>query len=36
MDDLDYLGEDNTMDDFFLSSGKDRAEGKPAIEDDPE
>ena len=35
MDDVDYLVEDNTMDDFFLSSKKDRVQGKPTFEDDP-
>ena len=31
MDDVDYLVEDNTMDDFCLSSRKDRAQVSPLL-----
>ena len=36
MDDVDYLVEDNTMDDFCLSSEMDGTHGKSTFEDDPE
>ena len=36
MDDVDYLAEDNTMDDFCLSSGMDGTDGRSTFEDDPE
>ena len=35
MDDVDYLVEDNAMDDFFLSSEMDETHGKSTFEDDP-
>ena len=34
MDDVDYLVEDNTMDDFCLSSEMDGTHGNPTFEDD--
>ena len=36
MDDVDYLVEDNAMDDFCLSSGMDGTHGRTTFEDDPE
>ena len=36
MDDVDYLVEDNTMDDFCLSSEMDGTHGRTTSEDDPE
>ena len=36
MDDVDYLVENNTMDDFCLSSGMDGTDGRTTFEDDPE
>ena len=36
MDDVDYLVEDNAMDDFCLSSEMDGTHGKSTFEDDPE
>ena len=33
LDDVDYLVEDNAMDDLCLPLGKDRAKGKPTFED---
>ena len=36
MDDVDYLVEDNAMDDFCLSSEMDGTYGKSTFEDDPE
>ena len=36
MDDVDYLVEDNTMDDFCLSSKMDGTHGRTTSEDDPE
>ena len=35
MDDVDYLVEDNTMDDFCLSSKMDGTHGRTTFEDDP-
>ena len=34
MDDVDYLVEDNAMDDFFLSSEMDGIHGRSTLEDD--
>ena len=36
MDDVDYLVEDNVMDDFCLSSEMDGTHGRTTFEDDPE
>ena len=36
MYDVDYLVEDNAMDDFCLSSEMDETHGKSTFEDDPE
>ena len=36
MDDVDYLVEDNTMDDFCLSYEMDGTHGRTTSEDDPE
>ena len=36
MDDVDYLVEDNAMDDFCLSSKMDGTHGRTTFEDDPE
>ena len=36
MDDVDYLVEDNAMDDFSLSSEMDGTHGRTTFEDDPE
>ena len=36
MDDVDYLVEDNAMDDFCLSSEMDGTHGRTTFEDDPE
>jgi hypothetical protein len=36
MDDVDYLVEDNAMDDFCFSSEMDGTHGKTTSEDDPE
>ena len=36
MDDVDYLVEDNAMDDFCLSSEVDGTHGRTTSEDDPE
>ena len=36
MDDVDYLVEDNAMDDFFLSLEMDGTHGRTTSEDDPE
>jgi hypothetical protein len=36
MDDVDYLVEDNAMDDICLSSEMDGTHDKPTFEDDPE
>ena len=36
MDDVDYLVEDNAMDDFCLSSEMDGIHGRTTFEDDPE
>ena len=35
MDDVDYLVEDNKMDDFFLSSEMDGTHGKSTFKDEP-
>ena len=36
MDDVDYLVEDNAMDDFCLSSEMDGTHGSTTVEDDPD
>ena len=36
MDDVDYLVEDNIIDDFCLSSEMDGTHGRTTFEDDPE
>ena len=36
LDDVDYLVEDNAMDDFCLSSEMEETHGKSTFEDDPE
>ena len=36
MDDVDYLVEDNVMDDLYLSSEMDGTHGRTTSEDDPE
>ena len=36
MDDVDYLVEDNAMDDFCLSSEMDGTHGRTTFEDDPD
>ena len=36
MDDVDYLVEDNAMDDFRISSGMDVTHGRTTFGDDPE
>ena len=36
MDDVDYLVEDNAMDDFCLSSEMDGTYGSTTVEDDPD
>ena len=35
MDDVDYLVEDNAMDDFFLSPEMDGTHDRTTVEDDP-
>ena len=35
MDDVDYLVEDNAMDDFCLSLERDGTHGRATVEDDP-
>ena len=36
MDDVDYLVEDNAMEDFCLSSEMDGTDGRTTFKDDPE
>ena len=36
MDDVEYLVEDNTMDDFFLSSEMDGTHGRTNFENNPD